>query len=371
MSTAISDPPRKLLWAYSATQRAETMHRGCSDPECHCCRPPLMRRRRHMAVDDRTPPDVRRQFHEFSFLSAATRVVPGIADLFTGGSVGVEGLPMRHDVYSFGLVPFGTWSFVAHIVNSVAEHLQPTGSIVKVRLDGPTPWLTSSVPGLIEFTHPESLSVREYFVKAAAASNWMRQFNIVAPFASSAALRALGDRTDSRSPSERLLTAIEGIKQECAETDNWILLEAASKRRRNRSVLRTRPMKLDLPTWNPYTESEAHFKQRFDEVLAQASKQAIEKRDQALFAIKQELDRVRERPMPRNRRRGNVVPEMRYEWAALRQCSGKTIVEIADLYEEDSEVVRRATNRILDSLGFRTWIRKPLATLSPVGQWGE
>ena len=106
--------------------------------------------------------------------------------------------------------------------------------------------------------------------------------------------------------------------------------------------------------------------------LNQAVRGVVHDRDKLVRAIRRELDRIGEKPLYGKRKRGNTLPEMRYEWAALKQCSGKTIAEIADLYEEDSEVVRRATNRILDNLGFRNGGWSHLFTvLTPCGRWGQ
>jgi hypothetical protein len=401
MSSALFPPRKSVSWAYSAK---------LPRPPRVVVGPALQLRG---FVHDRTPLNTRLLHEQHAFLKAATRVVPGFTDLFTGESLTAKWLPVRHDIYLFGFIKLGRGSlFSPTYLDVIEEHLHLNGPMIRVMVNHPiaanskaatrqraatvrgggrrvsnilrpqglesTPTVDfasfnteAGKPIWLEVTTPESFSVREYFFNLAAASNWARQFNVVADFAVFAALRALADKTANIPSSARFLAALERIRRKDIERCNSRLMNAFYDPQRDPSFLGSWPTNLDLTTWNPYLEPETDFKRRYDKILALACSQAILQRDRSVSAIKCALDRSGEDPLPRKRKRGNTVPEMRYEWAALRQCSGKTIAEIADLSQEDSEVVRRATNRILDELGFRTHTWAPWAVLEPSGPWGQ
>ena len=52
------------------------------------------------------------------------------------------------------------------------------------------------------------------------------------------------------------------------------------------------------------------------------------------------------------KRKKKVAAEVRFEWAALRQCTETSIDDLADQYSVESEAIRVSTSRILKGLGF-------------------
>ena len=100
----------------------------------------------------------------------------------------------------------------------------------------------------------------------------------------------------------------------------------------------------DLPLWDPYTESEGTY-------LARANTEWERVRDQHIADTKTELKNEGAVPVPAKRKR-EADPDVRFEWAAMKRCAGKSIKELADQYLEDTEAIRIAVSRVLKDLGF-------------------
>jgi|ERR1017187_1554038 hypothetical protein len=102
----------------------------------------------------------------------------------------------------------------------------------------------------------------------------------------------------------------------------------------------------ELPAWDPYAETPEAYRIRADREWQRV-------RDDYIQATSAELERagLKQVPAPRKRK---FVTELRFTWAALHRCSGKSIDELADEYREDTETIRISVSRILKDLGFES-----------------
>ena len=76
-------------------------------------------------------------------------------------------------------------------------------------------------------------------------------------------------------------------------------------------------------------------------------------RDEYIQATIAELENagLKRVPAPRKRR---FATELRFTWAVLHRCCGKSIDELADEYREETETIRISVSRILKDLGFES-----------------
>ncbi len=119
-------------------------------------------------------------------------------------------------------------------------------------------------------------------------------------------------------------------------------MKALGTWRRSRHGSARKPF--DLPAWDPYRESEDAYIVRANTAWELVRAQHVEE-------TKSRLEVEGAAPMPAKRRR-RPDPDVRFEWAALNWCAGKSINELADQYLEDTEAIRIAVARVLKDLGF-------------------
>jgi hypothetical protein len=98
-----------------------------------------------------------------------------------------------------------------------------------------------------------------------------------------------------------------------------------------------------LPAWNPHQESPGAYAVRANKAWTQVRKEYIATK-------KKELSEAGLKGVPRSRER-EFSEELRFEWAVLYRCAGKSIEELADTYREDAEAIRISVSRILKDLG--------------------
>jgi hypothetical protein len=198
-------------------------------------------------------------------------------------------------------------------------------------------------PGCLELRGSIATRFRRFLDVQSALTGWAEKYNIVSDWSLRAAFNALTIPIDSGPPQERFCMSLARMKERC------IQYHASSLLTRPRNGER----ELGSPApWNPYLESEAQYKRRWEACIHESLARARQIRDESILETKAQFVGTGEKPLARKRKRGNVLPGLRYEWAALKQCSGKTVTEIADRYQEDTEVVRRAANRIIKAVGF-------------------
>lgn len=101
-----------------------------------------------------------------------------------------------------------------------------------------------------------------------------------------------------------------------------------------------------LPAWNPRVETKPSYVTRADRAWAQL-------RDAYVKETESDLVRVGLKRVPAKRDENEVTAEVRFEWAALRQCTITSIDDLADRYGVETERIRVSTDRILKGLGFR------------------
>jgi hypothetical protein len=100
-----------------------------------------------------------------------------------------------------------------------------------------------------------------------------------------------------------------------------------------------------LPAWNPRVETDAAYVARADSAWEQL-------RDAYVVETKNEMIKAGQKRVPA-KRKNKVAPEVRFEWAALRQCTSTPIADLADRYGVETEEIRVSTDRILRGLGFQ------------------
>jgi serine/threonine protein kinase len=166
---------------------------------------------------------------------------------------------------------------------------------------------------------PIATRFRRFLDLQAALTGWAEKYNIVSDWALREAFNALTIPIDSGPPQERFCLALARMKEFYIQYHTSSLL--------------TRPPNgervLGTPTkWNPYLESEAQHKRRWEACIHESLARARQIRDESILETKAQFVVTGEKPLARKRKRGNVLPGLRYEWAALKQCSGRGTCKI-------------------------------------------
>ena len=99
-----------------------------------------------------------------------------------------------------------------------------------------------------------------------------------------------------------------------------------------------------LPAWDPEAELPGDYVVRVDREWRRV-------RDDYIKKTKADLAAAGMKPIPLPRK-SRLTNERRFIWAALHQCLGKSVDEIAEDSHEETEVVRISVARVIEELGF-------------------
>jgi hypothetical protein len=201
------------------------------------------------------------------------------------------------------IVPDFAQSFFEATWRTTADWIQPNGSLPP----------------------PRSAAYTEYWSQLfGAIGNWARRFNIETGWVI----------------DEVWCTAFTGIAYE--EKGIGAVLAFGTWRRSPQPTHDTRAFQ--LPAWDPRVETKPSYIARADGAWEQLRDAYVEQTENDLLRLG--LKRI---PAKRKNR---VTAEVRFEWAALLQCTDTPIDDLAERYNAETETIRVSTDRILKGLGF-------------------